>query len=427
MGTTKETRITSQEAKEAIYNAHLLLNSEIFKIGNVGEIGFGVGAIPTDKMPTGFTAMDGHYDKASANYGNVVDSSGSVMVAIPKFYFKIEGNTFFISSNEDNGYALHRMFINNDTEVDYVLVDKYTCGNVDGVFTSQFGLDPCSTSADHNSIALLNNTPSQNYGGLYEAVKTRSADHFLTTIYIYSGLALLAKAHSDASIVATCAFKDVEPYLPKGCNNNALADTNDSSVTYEASGYSNCGKTGAITNFAKTTHNGQDCGVADLNGNMYEVASGFIRYDSLGFLSFKESTDVRLIDGDSTTQGSGGAYDSDLYDVVDLSDFIADTETGSWQGLGNAEEQVFTMSTDRTSNDYKKTMLGIPNLAGSSSSGTTEFGNDKIYRYLRNELACLCGLSWGHGSTAGAFAMGLSNARYYSYYVVGGRASYLVQ
>jgi hypothetical protein len=49
---------------------------------------------------------------------------------------------------------------------------------------------------------------------------------------------------------------------------------NDASVLYVSDGYSNCGQTGSGTPFAKTTHNGQACGVADLNGNMYEVALG---------------------------------------------------------------------------------------------------------------------------------------------------------
>ena len=407
-----------------------LCADELFSIGIAGTIGFGVGAVPTALMPAGFTAMEGHYDKASPNYGNVIDASGSVMVAIPKFYFKIMApsvNTFLISNIQYDGYVVHRMFINAGKEISYHFVDKYTCGKVNGIFTSKFGLDPCSTNVDHNPISALNNTPSNNYGGLYKAVKTRGNDYFLTPIYTYMGLAMLSKAQGDAGTIATCAFKDVSPYLPKGCNNNALADTNDSSVTYAASGYSNCGKTGAITNFAKTTHNGQACGVADLNGNMYEVASGFIRYDAEGFLTLKESVDIRTIMTDNTTQGSGGAYDKNLYDAVNLIDFISATETGSWQKLGNAENQVFSFSTDRTSNDYKKTMLGIPNLSGSSSSGTTAFGNDGIYRYKRNEMACRCGLDWGSGSDAGAFAMNLDNARNYSAYTVGGRASYLVK
>jgi hypothetical protein len=426
-----QSSLNAVDREAAIVNAYDLFvkQNELYNIGTAGTIGFGVGAVPTALMPAGFTAMEGHYDKASPNYGNVIDASGSVMVAIPKFYFKIMApsvNTFLISNIQYDGYVVHRMFINAGKEISYHFVDKYTCGKVNGIFTSKFGLDPCSTSVDHNPISALNNTPANNYGGLYKAVKTRGNDYFLTLIYTYMGLAMLSKAQGDAGTIATCAFKDVPPYLPKGCNNNALADTNDSSVTYAASGYSNCGKTGAITNFAKTTHNGQACGVADLNGNMYEVASGFIRYDAEGFLTLKESVDIRTIMTDNTAQGSGGAYDKNLYDAVNLIDFISATETGSWQKLGNAENQVFSFSTDRTSNDYKKTMLGIPNLSGSSSSGATAFGNDGIYRYKRNEMACLCGLSWYDGSDAGAFAMYLSIARSYSYVGVGGRASYLV-
>ena len=215
--------------------------------------------------------------------------------------------------------------------------------------------------------------------------------------------------------------------MPKGNNNNALKDTNNSAVTFTASGYSNCAMTGSGVPFAKTTHNGQNCGVADLNGNMYEVVSGFIRYNATGFLILKESADISAILDDSTTTGAGGAYDQNLYDAVDLSLLIPANETGSWTNFGNGSNQVFAMSTVRTSNDYKKTSLGMPISTGVSSEGTTEFGNDGLYKYLRNEMACRCGLYWGGGSYAGVFSMDLFNARYYSADGVGGRASYNVK
>lgn len=403
------------------------ITDKIFTIGTMGELGFGVGAIPHDKIPSGFLPMSGHYDVASENYGNLVDATGSIMVAIPKFYYRIVGNEILISATQLSGYVIHRMFINAGQELDYVLVDKYGCGNVNGVFTSKAGIDPCSTHSSHNSIALLNNTPNQNYGGLYKAVKTRSDKHFLTSMFIYNGLALLAKAHSDKATTTTCAFNDVAPYMPKGCNNNALKDTNDSSVVYASSGYSNCGLTGAVENFAKTTHNGQKCGVADLNGNMYEVASGFTRFTSNGFLVLKESVDISSILDDSTTQSSGGAYDIDLYDTVDISDLVPeDGSLNGWIKFGNIDEQVFAFSTDRNSNDYKRTSIGMPLATGVSSSGTTEFGNDGLYRYLRDQMACLVGLYWGSGSVAGVFGAYLNNARHSSSDTVGGRASYNV-
>jgi len=126
-------------------------------------------------------------------------------------------------------------------------------------------------------------------------------NHFLTSRFIYQGLAMLAKAHGQAATTSTaCAFiADGDgnivsgtyngttiyfPKMPKGNLNNALSDYDDTSVVFSPSGYLNCALTGSGRPFAKTTHNGQDCGIADLNGNMWEVASGFIRTDVDGFL-----------------------------------------------------------------------------------------------------------------------------------------------
>lgn len=110
-----------------------------------------------------------------------------------------------------------------------------------------------------------------------------SSMFFCTTRFITAGLALLSLAHGQASSAITyCAWYSAgATNFPKGCNNNALKDVNDTAVTYQSDGYSNCGKTGSAgygggagNTFAKTTHNGQNCGVADLNGLMYEINPG---------------------------------------------------------------------------------------------------------------------------------------------------------
>ena len=95
--------------------------------------------------------------------------------------------------------------------------------------------------------------------------------------FIYAALALLSLAHGQAATSATnCAWYDATGVanFPKGCNNDALKDSNDTTVTYTSDGYSNCGKTGSGVPFAKTTHNGQACGIADLNGLMWEISQG---------------------------------------------------------------------------------------------------------------------------------------------------------
>lgn len=398
------------------------IEEDVYKIGVPGELGFGVATCPSDLIPSGWRGVIGHDNIISPNYGNYVDANGSILVYVPKHYFRYSGNTLEISHRPLSGYVLDRSFINAGKEVNGVFIYKYGAVNSNGIFASKKNLDPLSTSSSHNPISGLTGSPANNYGGLYTAVKTAGTNYFLTSIFNYTMLARLAFAHGKAATTTVaCAYNDVNPKMPKGNLNNALADVNDSSVTFTPSGYSNCALTGSGEPFSKTTHNGQNCGIADLNGNMWEVASGFIRTDANGFLMLKESTDIRTIDNDDT---SGGAYDTSLYDVVDLSDVVS--SNAGWTYLGNGVNAVFGMNTDRTNITYKKTALGIPNATGHSGSGTTEFGNDGVYRYLRNEMACLCGGSWGDSSYAGVFAMFLSSYRTDSNNAVGGRASFLV-
>jgi len=132
----------------------------------------------------------------------------------------------------------------------------------------------------------------------------------------------------------------------------------------------------------------------------------------------KESVDIRDIMNDTD------AYNVANYDEIVISDVVSG-DTG-WTYLGNGANQVFAMSTDRTSIDYKKTMLGIPTATGHSLSGTTEFGNDGVSRYLRDEMACLCGGLWGDSSGAGVFASYLVDSHTGSNAFVGGRASVIV-
>jgi len=475
------------------FDAHMA--SDMYSIGKAGEQGFGVAAIADEDLPVGFLKLYGHDDITSPNYGNVLDNNGSVMVWIPKFYFKIEGNVVFISDTQETGYVIHRAFVDNGTKKGF-FVDKYGCGNVGGKFMSKQGIDPVSTNSAHNPISALNNAPANNYGGLYTAVQTRGVDFALTSVFIYKALALLAYAQGQAATSsANCAFIDIDPKMPKGNLVSALHDANDVDVTFTASGYSDCALTGSGNPFAKTTHNGQSCGVADLNGNMWEVAAGityFAKTSAVGssgdtsitmagsglevgdviyfggtpaagstyntaaytitavsgdvftlssalerdilstdgvyspkyFRVLKETAATTSITDDSTVQAAGGAYDIDLYDLVDFTGSVNNNDGSTY--FGNGANQVFEMSADTNTDSYKRTSVGIPLADGVSTAGTTQFGNDYLYRYLRNEMACLVGGHWGYSSLAGVFAMVLSHSRTSSHYYVGGRASYFV-
>ena len=266
-------------------------------IGTANTAGFGVGVCPGNVLPSGMTPLSRYSVKTSDNYGNYQFEDGSVMVFIPKFYYKISTNTIDIKGTDTYattaaantaGYALHRAFIDGDAEKTGFFVDKYMCSkNAKGggyVASSIADALALSIHADHNPIADLTACSSNNYyqainaaharDGVNGAVNASSIFH-VTSRFQQSALAMLSVAHGQAASDATyCAWYHATYNYPKGCNNNALGDTNDGTVSYTTDGYSNCGKTGSGTPFAKTTHNGQACGVADLNGLMWEVNIG---------------------------------------------------------------------------------------------------------------------------------------------------------
>ena len=281
-------------------------DNELFSVGEAGVIpvannigtpgiqGFGVGICPA--LPAGYAPMVGATDSASDNYGNYQYSDGSVMVWVPRFYYRIGspasplygayganaidivGDSAFKSEADANsaGYALHRAFFDGGVQLGF-FVDKYQCSNNGGIASSiRYGA-PLSTGAAHNPILDLAGVPTNTHGNTIAAAKTRGTAFHPCSIFIYGALALLSMAHGQAATASTwCAWYDATGVsnFPKGNNNSALRDSNDASVLYVSDGYSNCGQTGSAVPFAKTTHNGQPCGIADLNGNVYEMALG---------------------------------------------------------------------------------------------------------------------------------------------------------
>ncbi len=265
-------------------------------IGVAGEAGFGVGVAPS--LPIGFTAMEGNETRESANYGNYTYTDGSVMVWIPAFYYRIGSasspryavyganaidiapySAFAdVAAANAAGYALHRAFYDGGAVQPGFFVDKFLCSNNSGTASSIALGNPLSTAAAHNPLSGLTGTPANGYYGCIDAAKTRGARFFVATRFIHTALALLATAHGQAAASTThCAwYSATTTNFPKGCNNNALADANDATVTFTSDGYGggNSAKTGSASNPAKTAHNGQLSGVMDLNGNMWEVSLG---------------------------------------------------------------------------------------------------------------------------------------------------------
>jgi hypothetical protein len=275
--------------------------------GTPGGVGFGVGICPASYLPAGMTGMTGYDAVGHDNYGNYQFSDGSIMVFIPKFYYRV-GHTanhtypiygvnsvdikpasFFADTAAANaaGYALHRAFIDGGGEQAGFFVDKYKCSKNalgSGFIASSIknGL-PLSSSFTHNPFAGLTGGANYYYSAIDLAHRrdcvngnvNASSIFFCCSRFIHAALAMLSLAHGQAAVsTENCAWYHPLYNYPKGCNKNVLTDYDDASVLYVSDGYFNCGKTGSGIPFAKTTHNGQACGVADINGLMFEISIG---------------------------------------------------------------------------------------------------------------------------------------------------------
>tara|TARA_R110001583_G_scaffold34551_1_gene115851 strand:- start:2681 stop:4723 length:2043 start_codon:yes stop_codon:yes gene_type:complete len=496
-----------------------LLSVQLNHIGTPGLLGYGVGICPT--IPAGYTALAGTYALGSDEYGNYQYSDGSIMCWVPAFYYRIAHvdnptyaaygvnsvDTQPLSAYADTaaanaaGFALHRAFIDGGVAKPGFMYDKYQCSNNAGTASSVKNGNPLSSNSAHNPFGGLTGAPANNYGGAWAAAKTRGAEFFVASRFMRGALALLALAHGQAATSsAHCAWYDAAGVtnFPKGCNNDALGDANDISVSYTSDGYSNAGQTGSGVPFAKTTHNGQACGVADLNGNMWMIEQGvtcvastktvtaatqanpvvltvtahglstgsLAQVDSIAGMTELNGRvyAVTVIDVDTVSldgvdgvafsaYSSGGTLIGGVFHIAAeataMRDFTGSNSLASdhFGATGVAAMmQPFTppFRTDYPENSYSRRVgsgaaqvlsaalsgddwlqdsLGLPQPAAISSGGTSLFGQDYLYQYVRNELCLLSGAYWSNGSSAGAWASSWLHYRTNSYSHVGFRAA----
>lgn len=411
-------------------------------IGVAGQQGFGVGIAP--EVPSGFAKLSGTDDPASGNYGNYVYSDGSVMVYVPAFFYKYGTGTNGLAVNQVDikafgaydsvaaasaaGYALHRAFYNGGAIRPGFFIDKYKCSNNGGIASSlKNGI--ALTSAVRGGVAAtafgsLTGAPANALHGAIVAAKTRGAQFFCKPIFMRAALALLANAHGQASTNTTfnAWYSSGATNFPKGNNNSALGDTNDAAIAYVSDGTTGVtGRTGSANFFARTTHNGQACGVADVNGVVWEVEPG-LTSNGTNFYLMKLSADMTTVTSGNllATDLWGAAGYAALYDDLGASyETLAGSNTNKIMGSAS---QVLSAATSGTARNAAGS--GIPILGG--VGGSNLFGNDYFYDAKPNELCALSGGLWSLGSGAGVWALFLDSARGDSGSLIGFRAaSYL--
>jgi hypothetical protein len=397
-------------------------------IGTPGQQGFGVGIAPS--IPANFAKLYGTDDPASDAYGNYQYSDGSIMVYIPAFFYKygtgangfalnvvdIKAFSYFadVATANAAGYALHRAFYNGGSIRPGFFVDKYLCSK-NGSIASSLKNGVVLTSATRGGLA---DTPfsaigqSNAFHGVIGGAKTRGASFHPKTMFQNAALALLANAHGSASSGTTyCAWYSAgSTNFPKGNNNNALGDANDASIAYVWDGnatYAGCGKTGSANFFSKTTHNGQNCGVADLNGLVWEIEPFGLTSNGTNFFLLNTAVDV-------TTITSGNTLATDCWGATGLAAMYTDigttygplTASNTNKVFGSAA-QVLSEATSGTA--WAMAGAGVPLLGG--VGGSNQFGNDYMYDARPNEMCPHCGGHWGNGSVAGVWALHCDGSR----------------
>lgn len=414
-------------------------------IGVQGAQGFGVGVCPVAGWLTelNLTAMSGHDDPAHANYGNYQHSNAGIAAFIPRYYYRIGnaasprfatyganaldivGIDTYATEAAANaaGYAMHRVFKDGGADKPGFFYDKY--------LASKDGTTSCKSVALGVPISLttdnVNWTASNGMTGctgiLADAVvlsRARGAGWNNVSIFMEAALAQISEAQAQASTNTTfCAWWDATNNFPKGCNNGALADTNDAGVTFTTAGdvgSSAKPKTGSGSPFAKTTHNGQACGVADLNGSLYQVALGVTNPGTSGTDATQQANGNAYVLKASvalaslTSGWSAGAAGTDAWgDAAHLGLLYDNTPdlfpwgaTTGWTYFGNGANQVFSGATSGT--DWLQTGCGIQDtINGTSAGGTALFGADGCYQYNRANLFPLCAGYWGGAASAGVF------------------------
>jgi hypothetical protein len=411
-------------------------------IGIAGQRGFGVGICP-GPLPSGMATLAGYDDPASDNYGNYQYSDGSVMVWMPAFWYKWGTGSNGLAINVVDvkpfstygdattaaaaGYALHRAFHDGGAIQLGVFVDKYLCSHNGGIASSiKNGI--VLTSAARGTLANevfsdLTGAPSASLGGAIAAAKTRGSNFFCSSRFIFVALAMLSYAHAQASTSTTyCAWYNSTYNHPKGCNNNAYGDNRDTAILYAADGNGsfNCPKTGSANLFARTTHNGQNCGVADLNGTAWETTPG-LTSNGTNLYILKTTAQMKAVTGGNTlaTDLWGATGIAALYDDLGTS-YEVWRETGADRVIYyGSTGQVFSASTSGNAWNW----AGVGGMLTTGDGGTNLFGSDGFSDYKPIDMCPISGGTWSSSSYAGVWALDLANSRSNSVAAIGFRSA----
>ena len=410
--------------------------------GEIGGLGAGVAYLPETAATVGLTPMIGASDVSSENFGNFVDSNNNVFVCIPLMFYKADivsrnaefynKPNIYISHVPKEGYAPFYAFKKSDgSYVACVFVSKYIMSISEGKAISQKGKDVAmsyksSSSGYDDSINISKISGCQarndNFFKAANSMNEHTVLHYAAMRFVYY---MVAEAHMQAAVRKfgsitsvpsfICAYLDVEPSFPTGCN-NYLSDINDKSIKYTQGPYSleNCGMTGSCNKPEKTSFNGQKCGIVDMGGLMDEVDAGYIVAEYGRFIRTYILKGVDLLKSlDESTYTN-----TENYITLDLKNRLDNRETYSISysttdyvtGMGNGEKPIFSFRHPNqdepdTVNEYNCDNF-LNSLADAVTyEGTLAYGQDSNDMLKKDHLPSFGGAH--NGNYAGGVKCGL--------------------
>jgi hypothetical protein len=390
-----------------------------------------------------------------------------------------------ISSTQSGNSVLAKTFRNGGGSLAGVFVDKYQGSNVrpdgsgrpnstdglpgtlpstGGIFASRPLHWPVSAVAASTTLrspfSLCNSTvlngaattPADNYGGAWALCKSRGVDWYPAPIWTRIHLGYLALAHAQALLntsgvpvtnaIANAAWMDTAPYAPKGnCNNGS--DVNKTSLVFsrtdvgganvvsgfagEASrAFTGAARIGTLSATEHTTHNGQLCGIVDVNGNQWDITPGLTNNTATnaGYKAFSDLDDYTTV---SSNTGITGAANVISLAVNAADDGVWWTAANAWTYLVPNAGGTYHPSSTWAANATRRAMaeFGLPREAGTSliQTSTNIFGGDGLFRAHVNNLLPICGGDWLGGALAGSFAVFLDGSAPFTRRAVGVRGA----
>jgi hypothetical protein len=384
MHTWKEISAISKEnpAKVTIAN-HGMSNTDKIYIANAAgmtQVNGGIYAVTVVDAGNITIGVDssgyGAYSGSGVAAKEPADGFNDTLVSYHTNSIQIKNYSDFANVTAANaaGYALHRAFYDGGKIQKGFFVDKYKASKVANgtgyTAGSIKGGKPLSSDSAHNPQTGLTGGVNYNYSTIDLAhrrdgsngnVNASSIFH-VKSIFQNAALAMLSLAHGQYSQTDTyCAWYNATYNYPKGCNSNAFKDTDDATVTYTSDGYvgSKSCTTGSGQEFAKTTHNGQASGVADLNGGMFEVSIGITAIAGTKTISGISAANPCEI----TTSANHGLSTGDyiMIDSIAAGTLATAINSKIWQVTKTADDK-FTIVLDSSA------------LSAWSSGGTVTYG-----------------------------------------------------